>query len=62
MVEMSSDGRERLHVLVFNPLQVVGTIGGALRGSGQKLVFAVWVYTDLGGKGLINTRLQRECR
>ena len=38
MVEMSSDGRERVHVLFFYPLRVVGTFGGALRGSGQKLI------------------------
>ena len=53
MVEMSSDGRERLHVLIFNLLLVVGTIGGAVRGSGQKLIFAVPVYRDPAGKGLI---------
>ena len=41
MVEMSSDGRERVHVLVFSTLPVMGTIGGALRGSGQNSIFAV---------------------
>ena len=44
MVEMLSDGRERLHVLFFYPLPVVGTIGGVLRGSGQNSIFATHVY------------------
>ena len=52
MVETSSDGRERVHVMFVCQVRVVGTVGGALRGSGQELVFTVPVYRDPDGKGL----------
>ena len=53
VVETSSDGRGRLHVMFLYQVRVVGTVGGALRGSGQDLVFAVHVYMNPDGKGLI---------
>ena len=52
MVETSSDGRERLSMLVFHPLRVVGTAGDAPIGPGQILIFAVQVYLNAAGKGL----------
>ena len=41
MVETSSDGRERVHVMFVCQVRVVGTVGGVRIGSGQKLIFAV---------------------
>ena len=41
MVETSSDGRERVHVMFVCQVRVLGTVGGVPIGSGQKLVFAV---------------------
>ena len=52
MYKTMSDGRERVHVMFVCQVRVVGTIGGAPIGPGQKLVFAVRVYSDVGGKGL----------
>ena len=52
MVRKSSDGRERVRVMFVCQVRVVGTVGGARIGPGQKLVFAVGVYTNAGGKGL----------
>ena len=52
MVRKSSDGRERVHVMFVCQVRVVGTVGGAPIGPGQKLVFAAPVYRGVGGKGL----------
>ena len=40
MCKTMSDGRERLHVMFVCQVRVVGTVGGAPRGSGEDLVFA----------------------
>ena len=52
MCKTMSDGRERVHVMFVCQVRVVGTVGGAPIGPGQKLVFAVQVYLNAGGKGL----------
>ena len=41
MVETSSDGRERVHVMFVCQVRVVGTVGSAPISVDQELVFAV---------------------
>ena len=52
MCKTTSDGRERVHVMFVCQVRVVGTVGGAPIGPGQKLVFAVQVYLNVARKGL----------
>ena len=52
VVETSSDGRERLHMMFLCHAGVVGTAGYAPIGPGQNLIFAALVYQSPAGKGL----------
>ena len=52
MVETSSDGRERVHVMFVCQVRVVGTVGGSQNGLYRELVFSVVVYNNMEGKGL----------
>ena len=52
MVETSSDGRERVHVMFVCQVRVVGTVGGSQNGLYRELVFSVGVYSNMVGKGL----------
>ena len=47
-----SDGRERVHVFIVCHVRVDGTVGDGHSRVVQDLVFAIWVYPDLAGKGL----------
>ena len=52
VVETSSDGRERLHMMFLCHVGVVGTAGYAPIGPGQNSIFAGRVYSTPAGKGL----------
>ena len=52
MVETSSDGRERVHVMFVCQVRVVGTAGYARIALNGELVFACLVYKTTAGKGL----------
>ena len=52
MVETSSDGRERVHVMFVCQVRVVGTVSGSQNGLYLELVFAGSVYRTMVGKGL----------
>ena len=52
MCEMSSDGRESVHVMFVCHVRVVGHVGSAPIGVDQELVFADLVYKIAVGKGL----------
>ena len=52
--ETSSDGHERVHVMSVCHGRVVASVGHAPIGVDQDLVFAVQVYLNVEGLGLLN--------
>ena len=57
VVETSSDGRERLHMMFLCHAGVVGTAGYAPIGPGQNSIFAGHVYMTPDRKGLNRLRI-----